>query len=86
MPGYKEIWPLALLLATASGTSQAGAPVDTSPATFFRAGSLSDALQNAAKASEEANEEAGGPAGPDRIQLAQWFNFFNCFSGVWRKC
>ena len=42
MSNYREIWPLAFVLAMASGSSQAGAPTDTDPAAFFRAGSLAD--------------------------------------------
>lgn len=81
MPNYKEIWPLAFVLAMASGSSQADAPIDTNPAAFFRAGSLSDTLRSA-NASERPEDESA----PSRIQLSQWFNFFNCFSGVWRRC
>jgi hypothetical protein len=82
MPGYKEIWPLAFVLAAASGSAQADAPVDTDPAAFFRAGSLSDTLRDVASRGEGSEDKVGS----NRIQLSQWFNFFNCFSGVWRKC
>lgn len=81
MPNYKEIWPLAFVLAMASGSSQADAPIDTNPAAFFRAGSLSDTLRSA-----NANERPEDGSAAGRIQLSQWFNFFNCFSGVWRRC
>lgn len=82
MSNYREIWPLAFVLAMASGSSQAGAPTDTDPAAFFRAGSLADTLRNTSNASEASKDRSGiGPA-----QLSQWFNFSNCFSGVWRRC
>ncbi len=82
MPNSKEIWPLALILAMASAASQADTPIDTNPAAFFRAGSLSDVLRNPAHAGERTEDQSG----LSRIQLSQWFNFFNCFSGVWRRC
>ncbi len=82
MVNLKEIWPLAFVLAMASGSSNADAPVDTNPATFFQAGSLADILRN----SPNANERNEGSSGVKPIQLSQWFNFFNCFSGVWRRC
>jgi hypothetical protein len=82
MSHCREIWPLAFILAMASGSSNADAPVDTNPATFFQAGSLADTLQAASHA-REGNQNG---AGTSPIQLSQWFNFFNCFNGVWRKC
>lgn len=82
MSSYREIWPLAFILAMTSGSSRAGAPIDTNPATFFQAGSLADTLRNASTADE--SSESGSGMKP--IQLSQWFNFFNCFNGVWRKC
>ena len=82
MSSLKEVWPLAFVLATASSSVHAGTPVDTSPAEFFRPGSLADALRSNTDASGGAESNAD----PSRIQLSQWANFFNCFSGVWRKC
>jgi hypothetical protein len=82
MSNFKEMWPLAFVLAMASGASRADAPIDTNPAAFFRAGSLADALRNSSDVGEGSERRSG--IGPTR--LAQWFNFFNCFSGVWRKC
>ena len=82
MSNLKEVWPLAFILATASSSGHADTPIDTNPAAFFRSGSLEDALRNNPDAS-------GGPeggTGPSRIRLSQWANFFNCFSGVWRRC
>ena len=82
MSNYREIWPLAFALAMASGSSEANAPIDTNPAAFFRAGSLADTFRNTSNASEGRKDQSGiGPA-----QLSQWFNFSNCFSGVWRRC
>lgn len=82
MSNFKEMWPLAFVLAMASGASQADTPIDTNPAAFFRAGSLADALRNTSNVDE--GSETRSAIGP--IRLAQWFNFFNCFSGVWRRC
>ena len=82
MANYREIWPLAFALAMASGSAQADAPVDTNPATFFQAGSLADTLRNA----PNANGANNGRSGINPVQLSQWFNFANCFSGVWRRC
>jgi hypothetical protein len=82
MAHFNEIWPLAFVLAMASGSANGDAPVDTNPATFFQAGSLADTLRNAPNA-KEGNESRSGA---NAIQLSQWFNFFNCFSGVWRRC
>jgi hypothetical protein len=82
MSHYREIWPLAFILAMASGSSHADAPVDTNPATFFQAGSLADTLRNTSNANG-GNESSSGV---NSIQLSQWFNFFNCFNGVWRRC
>ena len=82
MASLKEVWPLAFILATASGSVHADAPFDANPAAFFRSGSLADALRGHPDASGGA--ESG--AEPSRIQLSQWFNFSNCFTGVWRKC
>jgi len=79
MAHYREIWPLAFVLAMAAGSAHADAPVDTNPETFFQAGSLADTLRNASNAD-------GGRSGIRPVQLSQWFNFFNCFNGVWRKC
>jgi hypothetical protein len=78
MSSLKEIWPLAFVLATASSSVHADAPVETNPIAFFRSGSLADTLRS--------NPEASGGAESSRIQLSQWANFFNCFSGVWRRC
>jgi hypothetical protein len=82
MSNYKEIWPLALVLAMASGSSHADAPVDTQTSAFFQAGSLSETLRSAS----EATGAKDGRSGVNSIQLSQWFNFFNCFNGVWRRC
>lgn len=82
MNTYRDIWPLAFILATASGSSQADTPIDTNPAAFFRAGSLTDALRE----TSNVNEEGQNRSGISRVQLSQWFNFLNCFSGVWRRC
>lgn len=82
MANYREIWPLAFALAMASGSSQAGVPVDTNPSAFFQAGSLADTLRNA----PNANRANDGRSEMNSIQLSQWFNFANCFSGVWRRC
>ena len=82
MSNFKEIWPLALILAMASGSSHADAPVDTQTSAFFQAGSLTETLRSAS----EANAEKDGGSGLNSIRLSQWFNFFNCFSGVWRRC
>jgi hypothetical protein len=81
MADHREIWPLAFALAMASGSSHADAPVDTNPAVFFQAGSLADTLRNTSNA-----KGADGRSGINPIQLSQWFNFSNCFSGVWRRC
>jgi hypothetical protein len=82
MMNSKEIWPLAFMLAIGAVPSQADTPIDTNPASFFRAGSLAETLRHRA-ASETSDEKRSGisPA-----QLAQWFNFFNCFNGAWRRC
>lgn len=82
MPHYKEVWPLALILAMASGSSGAVAPVDTQTPAFFQAGSLSETLRSASDAIGEKDDRSG----MNSIQLSQWFNFGNCFSGVWRRC
>ena len=79
MSGYGKVWPLAFILA--SGAAQADAPVDTSPTAFFQPGSLADTLR-----STEANQATDGGSGLSRIQLSQWFNFFNCINGAWRRC
>jgi hypothetical protein len=81
MSKFKEAWPLAFALAMASGSSQADVPVDTNPSAFFQAGSLADALRKT-----NANQATDGRSGMYPIQLSQWFNFANCFSGVWRRC
>jgi hypothetical protein len=82
MANYREVWPLALALAMASGSSQADTPVDTNPSAFFQAGSLADTLRNASNA----RQAGDGRSGMNLIQLSQWFNFGNCFNGVWRRC
>jgi hypothetical protein len=82
MTSLKEVWPLAFVLATASSSVHADAPIDTNPAAFFRSGSLADALRS----NPDASGGAESSAEPRRIQLSQWANFFNCFSGVWRRC
>lgn len=82
MANYREVWPLAFALALASGTSQADAPVDTNPAAFFQAGSLADTLRDHSN-SDGARD---GRSAIDPVRVAQWFNFANCFSGVWRRC
>jgi hypothetical protein len=81
MSNFKGIWPLAFSLAMASGSSQADAPINTDPVTFFKAGSLADTLINAPASNGENKSRS-----VDEIQLSQWFNFFNCFNGVWRRC
>ena len=82
MSSLKQVWPLAFVLATASSPGHVDAPIDTNPEEFFRSGSLADALRD--------NPDAAGGVEsrtePNRIQLSQWSNFFNCFSGVWRRC
>ncbi|MEH2535747.1 hypothetical protein V1277_004955 [Bradyrhizobium sp. AZCC 1588] len=82
MSSLKEVWPLAFVLATASSSVHADAPIDTNPAEFFRSGSLADTLRSYPDASGGTESSAE----PSRIQLSQWANFFNCFSGVWRRC
>jgi hypothetical protein len=80
---YREIWPLAFVLAMASGSSSQGdTPIDTDPSVFFRAGSLADTFRNTLNAGEGSADRSGIRP----IQLSQWFNFANCFSGVWRRC
>ncbi|MFB9265851.1 hypothetical protein ACFFWD_22295 [Bradyrhizobium erythrophlei] len=73
---------MAFVLAATTNPVNADAPIDTNPAGFFRSGSLADTLRDASATS---GRDEGG-AGVSRIQLSQWFNFFNCFSGVWRRC
>ena len=73
MSNFKEMWPLAFVLAMASGASQADAPIDTSPAAFFRAGSLADALRNTSTVDEGERAAIGNwpdPAGA-MVQLLQ---------------
>ncbi len=82
MANCREVWPLAFALAMASSSSQADVPVDTNPAMFFQAGSLVDTLRNPSNA----NGANDGRSGMNPVQLSQWFNFANCFSGVWRRC
>lgn len=82
MAHFREIWPLAFVLAATANPVNADAPIDTNPAAFFRSGSLADTLRDSPATNEP---DASGP-GLSRIQLSQWFNFFNCFSGVWRRC
>ena len=31
-------------------------------------------------------ESGDGRSAIDPVRVAQWFNFANCFSGVWRRC
>jgi hypothetical protein len=82
MANHREIWPLAFALAMASGAAQAGVPVDTNSSAFFQAGSLADTLRN----TPNENRATDGRSETNSIQLSQWFNFANCFSGVWRRC
>jgi len=80
MSNFKEAWPLAFVLAVAAGSSQCHEAVDTQPTVFFQAGSLAAALNSIDSGKSE------GRSGVAPIQLSQWFNFANCFSGVWRRC
>lgn len=85
MAHFKDVWPLAFVLVAANPTNSA-TPIDSDPTAFFQSGSLAGALE---AATTVAKDEEGGSAphsGPRRIQLSQWFNFANCFSGVWRRC
>lgn len=85
MAYFKDAWPLAFVLAAANPTN-AATPIDTDPAAFFQSGSLADALETASADVKQDESGAGAGAGPRRIRLSQWFNFANCFSGVWRRC
>jgi hypothetical protein len=78
---FKDAWPLAFVLVAANPTN-AATPIDSDPTAFFQSGSLAGALE---AASTDAKQDAR-ISGPRRIQLSQWFNFANCFSGVWRRC
>ncbi|UQR60708.1 MULTISPECIES: hypothetical protein [Bradyrhizobium] len=81
MAYFRDAWPLAFVLVAANPTN-AATPIDSDPAAFFQSGSLAGALE---AASADVKQDEGG-SGPRRIQLSQWFNFANCFSGVWRRC
>jgi hypothetical protein len=82
MAHFKDAWPLAFVLVAANPTN-AATPIDSDPAAFFQSGSLTGALE---AASMDTKQVEGGSSPRRMIQLSQWFNFANCFSGVWRRC
>jgi len=85
MPKDTMHWPaafaLALALANTSGSAGAVAESDD----FFQPRALARHLDASLDLSAAADTVAA-PAAAGPTRLAQWFNWFNCVSGTWRRC
>ncbi len=70
---------LALTLANASGNAGAVTQSDH----FFQPSRVAPHLGAASPAPPGT---ADAQTAPQPMRLAQWFNWFNCFAGMWRRC
>jgi hypothetical protein len=76
--------PLVFLLAMAADVSAGGTMTVPEERELWHVGSLSRLLDDF-EANHAADPAVGRPTS-DRLQLTQWSNFRNCFSGNWRNC
>jgi hypothetical protein len=83
MPDHSEMVPLAFLLAAA---------IETLPAAPLDLEAIGQG-QTMARAVQILDKEFGSDLTPpelkqpkDRIQQAQWHNWFNCGNASWRNC
>jgi hypothetical protein len=76
--------PLAFVLALAATKAATTVPVvgDQEP---LAAGHLQSLLSSERSISDSELSDVGVPV-TQAGKLAQWFNWFNCFNGVWRRC
>ena len=73
--------PLAFVLAVAASVTEAAPQISQDQAQLLAPGSLKSLAGNAA------GTNAQLPGSPT-ARISQWFNtnWFNCFSGSWRRC
>ena len=75
--------PLAFALAISLSASSTETLNDINTARFFQPGWLRDGLDLVPDASN-ARSESQRTTSTSRV--TQWLNWFNCFSGMWRRC
>ena len=83
MPHYTKLMPLAFALAMSLGGSSTETLSKASTADFFQPGRLTP---RGGLFSQLGGDPAEPSADARPVRSAQWLNWFNCFTGVWRRC